>query len=1255
MPEPTMNSSRFFKKAIVTAGHIASTRLFFGRCPSGYSKPALVFFPYQTTTLNCGLSGIVSYRKGDAKPESVDVDKLEALFIAIENLGFHSCTKDKRPLGEHYLGGAGPISEFRELTRDLNRDDLFSGIYFNPPVFSALSTLAGRVHSLISTEKVVLDSQSGILPPSDVDVMTARIETLLDVHWSLEKEIFSNIQKVRELANPLHGNPTETMVCVFKKINSVLNAIDRLEVRGRDSAGISLMFTLSRNQYDAFKKALTDEALQGQFSKRTGSDVLLNNCITVHETTDENQTKIFCLAFAYKISAEIGSLGDNVHFLRHTISIDPVLQILAGLDHLNHTVSAHTRWASVGAISEANCHPVDNETKGGRTPKSGVIHVCLNGDIDNHIQLKDEYEDRYDKIQPEITTDTKIIPMQIERHLKSGCDLKTAFLKSLNDFEGSHAISMHSDLAPGKLFLGQRGSGQAVFVGIAKNHFMAASEVYGFVEETPYYIKMDGEKIVETPKGKSQGQVFILHQDKKDPTSLVSGIEAMHYDGTPIVLTDEDVKTTQITSRDIDRQHFSHYFLKEITESPVSVERTIRNRWKIKNDGGREYYVTSLDDHVVPSSIVDAFKNKTIRRVFLVGQGTAGVAALACSGIMNHYLNDTSIQVTALKASEFSGFFVSADDSPDSMNDTLVIAISQSGTTTDTNLAVDMVRERGAHTLAIVNRRDSDLTFKVNGVIYTSSGRDIEMSVASTKAFYSQIVAGAILGLHMAAITGKRDALFVSEEIRQILNLPAAMRSVLDLRDTIRESAETYAVQRTYWAVVGSGYNKSSSDEIRIKLSELCYKTISSDFVEDKKHIDLSSEPLILVCAAGTRESVLGDVIKDTAIFNAHKALPIVIANQGEDRFASYAKSVFHVPVVSEHLAPIMNTLAGHIWGYYAALSINESSRFLFNQREELASLIDGYAQKGMNVYEIFLENAFREKIMEFYLEFRKRSQEQRLPSVIGFKAASDLCLILKYLSGKLPVSDFELDFTLKGTPMNMLDTLFECLNQCINNLARPIDAIKHQAKTVTVGTSRISEKVEGFLFEFLESNGITLAQLTSSNILVLRNLQGVIGGINGFVLYRIDNLSLLGQATATTAIHLVKKDGVFKSIPSRVETDHRLTGTKSIIVREGNVFIGKGLKDSRNILSIPVKSTHSNVIEYIMSLNVVFKDEKIPLFAKVKALGGKHERIRNLVQERGVSWDDTYLQSLKLDDLFGLSAEKLADRITEASNGKSH
>ncbi len=241
--------------------------------------------------------------------------------------------------------------------------------------------------------------------------------------------------------------------------------------------------------------------------------------------------------------------------------------------------------------------------------------------------------------------------------------------------------------------------------------------------------------------------------------------------------------------------------------------------------------------------------------------------------------------------------------------------------------------------------------------------------------------------------------------------------------------------------------NKASADEIRIKLSELCYKTISSDYVEDKKHIDLSSEPLIIVCAAGTRSSVLGDIIKDTAIFKAHKALPVVIADEGEYRFAPYAEDVFYVPRVNEHFAPILNTLVGHIWGYFAALAINEGSLFLYNFREKIHDAVEQFSQRGLDIYEILLDRPFKEEVALFYYDFRKMIAEKRFPSMVDFEISSNLILLLKYLSGRLPVSDFELDFGKKGTPMNMLGLLFEVLSQAINALARPVDAIKHQPR----------------------------------------------------------------------------------------------------------------------------------------------------------------------------------------------------------------
>jgi glutamine---fructose-6-phosphate transaminase (isomerizing) len=564
---------------------------------------------------------------------------------------------------------------------------------------------------------------------------------------------------------------------------------------------------------------------------------------------------------------------------------------------------------------------------------------------------------------------------------------------------------------------------------------------------------------------------------------------------------------------------------------------------------------------------------------------------------------------------------------------------------------VDMVKSGGARTLAIVNRRDSDLTFKVDGVLYTSSGRDIEMSVASTKAFYSQIAAGAVLGLHIAAITGARSAEYITEEIQELLSIPDKMRIVLHLRDQIQASAFRLAVTKNYWATVGSGANKTSADEIRIKLSELCYKTISSDFVEDKKHIDLSSEPLIIICAAGTRESVLGDIIKDTAIFHAHKATPLVITTQGENRFDLYAADVFKVPQIKEQFAPILNTLVGHIWGYYAALAINEGSRFMYDCRAQVQEILEEFTAMGHDAYEVLLEKKFREHIAAFYNQFSKKRRENAFPAAMGLDNVANITLLLKYLSGRLPVSDFEIDFMTKGTPSNMLNTFFENLGLAINNMARPVDAIKHQAKTVTVGTSRIRETFQGLVFDELAFHDIQISQITNKNVLVIKNLQEVIARINGGLLYQVTGLNLLGEVTPETRIQVNKKTGMLKDETSRVETDPQLKGTKNIIVREGNVYIGKGRKDKKSILVIPVISASPatpNIIEFILSLNVDFKpSESVSLLKKIKALGGKYTRLKDwVVESENIAWDDKFLNLVPVETLFGDTAEQVVQTI---------
>ena len=1224
------------------ASHL-NRQVYFGRVPGRVPRGSIVFFPCHPNRLSCGLTGIISVKAKEKSVIHIDIPRLKDQIRSLGGKTIDQCTRNELTGNHHYLGGKPLLTSLHDQVQQLKRTEAFLQLFTHRETREDLLEIAREIHAVVEAETLTLSRQAGLLSPVEVQTITDSLEILKDIHWSLKAEILENVRKVESLASYEAGMTSAFFIKILREINAVLNSLDRLEVRGRDSAGISVMLLFDDENWRDLRKVIHDDGLQASFSGRSSQNTLTNGGIQIDPDRETSRGDGAAIVFTYKIAAEIGSLGDNVSYLRRQIKTDPIFQRAVTFTPVNYTLSSHTRWASVGAITESNCHPVDNVPAGNNPAAKGIIHACLNGDIDNYLQIKENLLKSGAVIQDDITTDTKVIPLQIQKYIQEGAPVAEAFRRALNDFDGSHAISMHTNLAPGKLFLGQRGSGQAIFVGLSEDRYVPASEVYGFVEETPYYLKLDGEKIYRGKNGDVQGQIFVLDQNS---VGGVGGIEAMSYDGSPLELGESDIKRTAITTRDIDRQHFPHYFLKEISESPASVEKTLLNRWKVTGD---EQYTTVLDNTVLSAPLIKTLGSGQIRRIYFVGQGTAGIAAQACADILNHYMNDPKLFISALKASELSGFKMSEHDLPQSMSDTLVIAISQSGTTTDTNRTVDMVRERGARTLAIVNRRDSDITFKVEGVMYTSSGRDIEMSVASTKAFYSQIVAGAVLGLHMTAATGRRNLAFVTEEIKKLLELPAHMKKILRNTEAIEASARRLAATKTYWATVGSGPNKASADEIRIKLSELCYKTISSDYVEDKKHIDLSSEPLIIVCAAGAKNTVIGDIIKDTAIFKAHKATPVIIADEGETRFDPYAEDVFHVPVTSEHLAPILNTLVGHLWGYYAALAINEGSRFLHRFREELKETIDKKAALGMDVYEVVLEKSFRERIAKFYQEFREKKQKHGFP--VSIAMASDLTLLLKYLSGKLPLPDFELDFGVKGTALNMLDTFFRFIGDSINTMSRPIDAIKHQAKTVTVGTSRIGEKIKGFIFDALADHDILVSQIIPSNILVLRNLQEVVAGIEGSILYRINHLDLLGELTDETTIEVLVKKGVLKPIPSRVETDTTLKGTKRIIVQKGNVYIGKGRKDNRSILVIPVISTSSerpNIIENLLLLNISFR-KNVPLNLIVKALGGKYDHIKNIVMENSVSWADSYLQHLELDELFGKSAEKSAEAILTA------
>ena len=206
--------------------------------------------------------------------------------------------------------------------------------------------------------------------------MIRRVEIVKDVSWCLKSEILENVARIQELVHPQDTLPSFGLISVFKKINAVLNSIDRLEVRGRDSAGISQVFILDGPEYERFQRAVESRGFSPELSARINQEILLNRGISLRESRQQDGPVRVSVVFTYKVAAEIGRLGDNIAFIRRQIREDELLHLIAAIPCSSLMVFAHTRWASVGAISPANCHPVDNRTSKIGFDDVGVIQAC---------------------------------------------------------------------------------------------------------------------------------------------------------------------------------------------------------------------------------------------------------------------------------------------------------------------------------------------------------------------------------------------------------------------------------------------------------------------------------------------------------------------------------------------------------------------------------------------------------------------------------------------------------------------------------------------------------------------------------------------------------------------------------------------------------------------------------------------------------------------------------------------------------------
>jgi glutamine---fructose-6-phosphate transaminase (isomerizing) len=1144
--------------------------------PSGRTAPAVDLL----ARLEDALSNVLEAEAGD--PTS----RLDALRRSCEQL---------EAVDAHLRGSVG----LRWMLDDVDR-------------LEALDRRAGEFEAWVAKIEDGMDAEAAEVLVDTAEQTNQALVRLKDGLWRIGRDRIAGARAVATLAGP---DREGAMLEAFAAIQTALSALDRLEVRGRDSAGLHVLVNGHGLELD--------DAELTEILARRGSDPLFRS--------GSVRVSGSCLSFVYKAASEVGELGDNVRTLRAAISGDVLLHRALAADGATCVVLGHTRWASVGMINEANAHPLNQEEEGGATLPYGV--AALNGDVDNHLELVRRHGLR---IPGEITTDAKIIPVLVAHRLASGTGLHQAFRHTVAEFDGSVAVAAAATEVPDELLLALRGSGQALYIGLAEDAYTVASEPYGLVAECSQYLRMDGEAPDDPDDpAAAKGQVVVLDRRR---AGTLDGILRLSYRGTELPLDEHELLRAEITTRDIDRGPYPHYLLKEISEAPGSLRKTLRGR--IREAGGR--LTVALGADTLPPGLRQRLADGGIRRIFVIGQGTAAVAGMSVAAAISEALPRARLPVVALPATELSGFGL-----VDDMSDTLAVAISQSGTTTDTNRTVDLLRARGAWVVSIVNRRNSDLTHKSDGVLFTSDGRDVEMSVASTKAFYAQVAAGVLLAFGLAEATGQPDAERQHELLGALRDLPNAMERLLAARPLIRDLAREHAPARRHWAVVGNGSNRIAAAEIRIKLSELCYKAIACDTTEDKKHIDLSSEPLTLICAAGLTGSVADDAAKEVAIFRAHKGAPIVIASEGDSRFNA-AAGVIPVPPAHPAFAYVLSTMAGHLFGYEAALAIDAQVLPLRQAR----AAVERVAATTRTAQELL--DRLGPELRDGAAAFHHGLRHGRYDGAMQASTATRLSAAFRYVVGAIPVELYEREQDRPASPSGVVDDLIAALTTGIDELTRPVDAIKHQAKTVTVGISRSDESLLTLpLVRHVLQAGAPSERLGYGVLRSLGALDPAVAEVTGYIRYRLG-----GEPTGVGAtLEVVSKGGIARHLRSRTERDPKLRGTKQLAAAERQVMAARGRSDGRTVIIVPEVS--GDRATGLTLLHVRYH-HRLPVADVCRVLESYQRRLmllKSAVTETEPTFDEARLGELPVDWLVNDPVHALADlwHSRSGSPGQRH
>jgi len=529
-----------------------------------------------------------------------------------------------------------------------------------------------------------------------------------------------------------------------------------------------------------------------------------------------------------------------------------------------HSGIGHTRWATHGGPTDGNAHPhVDNE---------GKLAVIHNGIIENYSELRKELEARGHKFSSETDTES-VAHLLSDLRKKHGGDLSAAMREAVKALRGSFTLlAIHGD-AP-EVVVGVRRNSPLV-VGLGNGENFMASDVAAFIDYTKRAIELGQDEVI---------------------TMTPTSVTITDLDGKAVA-----PKEYQITwdASAAQKGGFTHFMLKEIFEQPKAVADTLIGR------------LSDNKQIVLDELRMSADEIRALKKITVIACGTAYHAGLVAKYAIEKW---AKIPVDVEIASEFRYRDPIIDAG------TLVIAISQSGETMDTLMAVRHAKAAGGRVLAICNTNSSTIPRESDAVLYTHAGPEI--AVASTKALLTQMVAVYLIGLHLAQVNGALKDAEVESLYKELLELPGKIEQILETVEPLRALTRSFA-ENNIVLFLGRNIGYPVALEGALKLKELAYIHAEGFAGGELKHGPIAlidkGTPVIAILPAGHEHALDEKMLSNIQEVKARGARVIVIAEEGAH--VEGAEHIIRIPVVPALFQPVLATVPLQVFAYEMAVA----------------------------------------------------------------------------------------------------------------------------------------------------------------------------------------------------------------------------------------------------------------------------------------------------------------------------------------------